>query len=60
VRPLTAWAVVGPRGNIDSSSISHYRAFAIQKYERLTGDSWAICRKQGYRAVKVRIEKVDA
>ena len=63
VRPLTAWAVVGPDGVIDNYTISTTRREAIHHASLPAWGAggkeiWAWKVKQGYRCIKVRIEDV--
>ena len=63
VRPLTAWAVVGPDGVICPHTIDYRKRDAIfhsslPAWGARSKEIWASKHKQGYRCVKVRVEEV--
>ena len=58
VRPLTAWAVVGPDGHIRKNTLGYLRRAAISAFCYMDIVEWPWYYKQGYRCVKVRIEEV--
>lgn len=58
MKPITAWAIVGPDGDIKLYTISGLKDNAVETFDSVGVDTWTNWRKLGYRAVRVRIEEI--